>query len=69
MAHNRGERNPRAILSDEEVDLMRDLYEADKDKPRDERYWTIARLMEKFELSRRQVFNIVGYHQRVDRDA
>lgn len=63
-----GESNPRCTISDEDVDMLRDLYEADRWQPRATRYWTISRLQEKFELSRRQVFNIVGYHQRASRD-
>lgn len=61
----RGEENPRAVLTDEEVDMIRELFEEDRDKPRGERYWTYDRLSEKFEVSRRHIANIVGYHQRV----
>ena len=57
-----GERNSNAALSNADVDMMRDLYEEDKS------YWTPKRLAEKFEISKRQVNNIVGYHQRVQRE-
>lgn len=66
-AQRRGERNGRVKISDSDVDMMRELYEGDRKKPPGERYWTIERLVEKFEISRRQVFHIVGYHQRADR--
>ncbi len=60
-----GENNPRAKLTDDDVDQMRDLYEADRFKPFAIRFWTLPRLAEKFEVSRRQVINIVTYRQRV----
>lgn len=60
-----GESNPRAKLTDDDVDAMRDLYEADRFKPNAQRYWTLGRLAEKYEVSRRHVINIVTYRQRV----
>lgn len=64
-----GERHGRAILSDTDIDLMRELYESEPrgHKLRAGRYWTLDRLAEKFEISRRQVANIVGYDQRANR--
>lgn len=60
-----GENNPRAELSDAEVDMIRTLYEGDRDKPRAERYWTASRLAETYETSLRNVWYIVGYQRRV----
>lgn len=60
-----GENNPRAVLTDDEVDQLRTLYEQDRDKPRSERFWTGPRLAEKFEISIRNVWYIVGYQRRV----
>lgn len=62
---NSGENNPRAKLTDDDVDQIRDLYEADRFTVFAQRYWTLQRLAEKFEISRRQVINIVTYRQRV----
>lgn len=62
---SKGENNPRATLTDGEVELLRQLYDADRDLPSAQRHWTAPRLAEKFEISVRHVFNIVGYHQRV----
>lgn len=59
-----GENNPRAILTDAEVDMIRDLYEGDRAKPRAQRHWTGARLAEAFEVSIRHVWYIVGYERR-----
>lgn len=60
----RGEENHNATLSDGEVSTMRDLYEQDRDKPAAQRFWTQARLAEKFETSRRNVRYIVNYRRR-----
>lgn len=60
-----GESNPRATLTDDDVDQIRDLYEADRFKAFAVRYWTLGRLSEKFEVSRRHIINIVTYRQRV----
>ena len=60
-----GENNPRATLSDGEIEMIRTLYEGDRDKPKAERHWTASRLAEKFETSLRNVWYIVGYHRRV----
>lgn len=59
-----GENNPRAVLTDDEVDQMRDLYEADRGKPRATRYWTAPRLAEKFEVSLRHVWYVLSYERR-----
>ena len=60
-----GERHGMASLTDDDVDMMRDLYEADRFKTKATRYWSLQRLAEKFEVSRRHVINIVTYAQRV----
>lgn len=60
----RGENNPRAQLSDDEVDMLRDLYEADRYKHRSVRFWTAPRLAEKFEISLRAVWYILSYERR-----
>lgn len=60
----RGEENPRATLTDDEVELMRALRDGEEQIPKRERYWTGPRLAEKFDVSVRQVWNILGYHQR-----
>ena len=59
-----GENNPRAQLSDGEVEQLRTLFELDRGKPRSSRYWTAKRLAEKFETSVRNVWYIVGYERR-----
>jgi AraC-like DNA-binding protein len=63
--HNAGMRNGNASLTDDEVDMIRDLYEADRFKPRAERFWTWGRLAEKFEVSRRHIARITGYTARL----
>lgn len=60
----RGENNPQAQLTDDEVELLRSLRESEANTPRAKRYWTARRLAEKFEISRRQVWNILSYSQR-----
>lgn len=60
-----GERNGNAQLSDADVELMRELFESEEHIAKGKRFWTYNRLAEKFEISRRQVANIVGYRQRV----
>lgn len=61
----RGENNPRATLTDGDVELLRSLFEADRDLPAAQRHWTAPRLAAKFEISVRHVWNLVGYKQRV----
>ena len=61
----RGEENPMAQLTDDDVELMRSLREAEQHLPKHMRHWTARRLAEKFEVSRRQVWNILSYKQRV----
>lgn len=60
----RGENNPRAVLTDDEVDQMRDLYDEDRGKPRASRFWTAPKLAEKFEVSLRHVWYILSYTRR-----
>lgn len=55
----RGERNGRTQLTDSEVDLIRDLFDADLHKPRGERFWTTHRLSLRFEISRSYVSRLV----------
>ena len=59
-----GENNPRAALTDDEVELLRSLRDSEAHLPKRKRYWTGPRLAEKFDISVRQVWNIVHYHQR-----
>lgn len=59
-----GENNPQATLTDDEVDMLRDLFDEDRHKPRAERYWTAPRLAEKFEISVRHVWYIIGGQRR-----
>lgn len=59
-----GELNHRAELSNDEVELMRDLYEQDEHKPKGERFWTTKQLAEKFDTSVRNVQYIVRYSRR-----
>lgn len=59
-----GEENPQATLTDGEVDQLRDLFEADRYKAKGERYWTAPRLAEKFEISLRHVWYIIGGQRR-----
>lgn len=61
----KGELNPRATLTDDEVEQIRQLWDSEEGVPKGQRFWTGARLAEKFEISERHVRNIVGYHQRV----
>lgn len=61
----RGEDNPRATLTDDEVELIRQLRESEAHLPKRQRYWTGKRLAEKFEISERHVWYICGYQQRV----
>lgn len=62
---NRGEQNPQAQLTDDEVEQIRALRESEEGQPRSKRYWTYARLAEKFEVSRKHIHNILSYRQRV----
>lgn len=66
-----GESNPRAELSDADVELMRQLWDSEahllSHKDRRKKFWTRRRLAEKFEVSERQVENIVYYLQRTSR--
>lgn len=61
----KGELNPRAVLTDDEVEQIRQLWDSEAHLPKGKRFWTGKRLAEKFEISERHVRNIVGYHQRV----
>ena len=68
MTIARGQDHGRAVLTDDEVDAMRNLRDSELHLPPATRYWTLDRLAEKFEISRRQVVNIVGYIQRASRE-
>lgn len=61
----KGENNPRAVLTDDEVEQLRSLRDSEAHLPRAKRYWTAPRLAEKFEVSVRQVWNYLSYTQRV----
>lgn len=76
------DRQSRSALSDADVELLRALWDSEEairaqedagliPRPapgrKTQRFWTFTQLAEKFEISRRQVANIVGYHQRVAR--
>lgn len=56
--------NPRTVLTEDEVDKIRDLYEGDQHLPRPKRYWTGPRLAEKFEISLRYVRYIIACERR-----
>jgi len=60
-----GHTNPVAVLTDDEVDMIRDLFAEDRFKPYGVRFWSYARLAEKFGVSRRYVIDIVAYRARV----
>lgn len=62
MANRPGERNSNARISNADVELLRDLFEADPG------YWTTTRLAEKFEISRRQVNYITSWTKRITRE-
>lgn len=62
-----GENHGRAVLTDDEVERMRELRESELHLRPADRYWTLERLAEKFEISRRQVVNITCYIKRVAR--
>lgn len=59
-----GENNPQAKLSDDEVELLRTMWEADRELPRAERQWSATTLAEKFEISVRHLWYIVGNQRR-----
>lgn len=61
---NKGENNPNAVLTDDEVELMRTLRDSERGVPRAKRVWTQAKLAEKFDISVRHVKNILSYRQR-----
>lgn len=52
------------VLTDAEVELIRNLYEADRYKLRKERFWTPQRLAEKFECHRDTIQKYVAYRRR-----
>ena len=58
MMHNahKGQFHPRAVLTDQQVELMRRLHEVDG--------WSYAKLVEKFDISKTQVGRICRYEQR-----
>ena len=59
-----GEDNPQAKLSDDEVELLRGMWEADHQLPRAQRLWSARALAAKFEISVRHFWYIVGHHRR-----
>lgn len=61
----RGVNNARCTLTDDDIDQIRDLYEADRFKPYAIRYWSTSRLAEKFDVSVRYVKRIVRYEVRL----
>ena len=61
----RGLANARCTLTDDDIDMIRDLYEADRFTPRAQRYWSTSRLAEKFGVSVRYVKRIVRYEVRL----
>lgn len=68
MTIARGQSHGRAVLTDAEVDAIRELWDSEEHVQPWNHYWTLERLAEKFEISRRQVVNIVGYIQRASRE-
>jgi len=59
-----GERNGRAKLTDGEVDLLRELFESERNiAPRD-RHWTYARLATTFEISKAHAEKLVRGERR-----
>lgn len=59
-----GQSHPRAVLSDRDVELMRQLYEA---YPRGHpQHWSYGQLAVKFECPKKTVHNIVTYLRRVE---
>lgn len=61
----RGENNPRAMLTDDEVELLRSLRDSEAHLPRAKRHWTASRLAEKFDITPRHVWRILTYRQRI----
>lgn len=53
--HPKGENHPRAVLTDADVELMRQLREAG---------WTLGDLADKFECGKSTVFDITTYRKR-----
>lgn len=71
-----GERNGRCVLSDRDVELIRQLWDSETEQrkadlplrlrpgaPRSA-YWTTAQLAITFEVSVRQIANIISYRHR-----
>lgn len=61
----RGADNPATVLTDDEVDMIRDLYAEDRHKPLADRFWTRRRLSEKFGVTERYVTMIVTFRARL----
>lgn len=60
----KGEQNGRARLTDDEVQLLRDLRDGDRLTPLRYRFWTIAKLAETFEISVAMVNKIIAGKRR-----
>lgn len=60
----RGEDSPQAVLTDREVELIRELYESNARDDRGKRMWTIKKLAVKFEISKSHCGRIVSYRAR-----
>jgi ribosome-binding protein aMBF1 (putative translation factor) len=60
-----GDSHHRSVLTDREVELIRSMYETDRDRPRAERVWSYRALALKFEVSKSTVQHIVGYRRRI----
>lgn len=63
--HARGADNPATVLTDDDVDMIRDLYAEDRFKRRAERFWTCQMLAVKFGVSKRYIHEIVHYRVRL----
>lgn len=60
----KGEQNGRARLTDDEVQLLRDLRDGDRLTPRRDRFWTIPKLAETFDISKTMVNKIIAGDRR-----
>ena len=60
----KGEQNGRARLTDDEVQLLRDLRDGDRFTPLRDRFWTRAKLAETFEISISTVNKIISGERR-----
>lgn len=60
----KGEQNGRARLTDDEVQLLRDLRDGDRLTPLRDRFWTQIKLAETFEISVSMVDKITSGRRR-----